>query len=73
MRAMSEANKDALIVELAVALRRLLPVARTGNPTDAEMVAHWEYEGPLGNDDAAPALAALRALEKAEPFVTAAG
>lgn len=52
--------------ELLEALRGLLPQTFTGNPTQAELTAHWERERDLGNGMAPFVLAAYAAIAKAE-------
>jgi hypothetical protein len=52
------ASRDAL----AEALEGLLPQTFTGNPSRAELVAHWERERDLGNGNAPFVLAAYAAL-----------
>lgn len=52
--------------DLLEALRGLLPQTFTGNPTQAELTAHWERERDLGNGMAPFVLAAYAAIAKAE-------
>lgn len=52
--------------ELLEALRGLLPQTFTGNPTQAELTAHWERERDMGNGMDPFVLAAYAAIAKAE-------
>lgn len=51
--------------DLVAVLRRVMPRPITGNPSNEELVEHWEYEKSQGNGSADDALFALAAIAKA--------